>query len=163
MGIPGERCYYPTEELVWDASHDSSPRSLRTCLAALYGLSPDSLLLAKHQPDKHTWEEISNWVRLDESFVVFLGLGVGRHMYTSTLNHSVQSFHQEAFFSSISKFCSFIVTLSVSDVSYFFNFQSQQVSKKKKKKKAESLLGAPFHLKDGDTIGIKVFTKPCLF
>ncbi|TKS86780.1 Ubiquitin carboxyl-terminal hydrolase 40 [Collichthys lucidus] len=93
VGIPGERCYYPAEELVWDASHDSSPRSLRTCLAALYGLSPDSLLLAKHQPDKHTWDEISNW--------------------------------------------------------------SQQVSKKKKKKKAESLLGAPFHLKDGDTIGIK--------
>uniref|UniRef100_A0A7N6BXZ5 Ubiquitin carboxyl-terminal hydrolase n=1 Tax=Anabas testudineus TaxID=64144 RepID=A0A7N6BXZ5_ANATE len=93
MGIPGERCYYPPEELVWDASRDSSPRSLRTCLAAHYGLSPDCLLLAKHHPDKHIWEEISNW--------------------------------------------------------------SQQVSKKKKKKKAESLLGAPFHLKDGDTIGIK--------
>ncbi|KAG7224082.1 hypothetical protein INR49_019817 [Caranx melampygus] len=93
MGVPGERCYYPPEELVWDASRDSSPRSLRTCLAAHYGLSPDSLLLAKHQPDKHTWEEISNW--------------------------------------------------------------SQQVSKKKKKKRTESLLGAPFHLKDGDTIGIK--------
>uniref|UniRef100_A0A3B4YKH0 Ubiquitin specific peptidase 40 n=1 Tax=Seriola lalandi dorsalis TaxID=1841481 RepID=A0A3B4YKH0_SERLL len=93
MGVPGERCYYPPEELIWDASRDSSPRSLRTCLAAHYGLSPDSLLLAKHQPDKHTWEEISNW--------------------------------------------------------------SQQVSKKKKKKRTESLLGAPFHLKDGDTIGIK--------
>nr|XP_046268138.1 ubiquitin carboxyl-terminal hydrolase 40 isoform X2 [Scatophagus argus] len=93
MGVPGERCYYPPEELVWDASCDSSPRSLRTCLAAHFGLSPDSLLLAKHQPGKHTWEEISNW--------------------------------------------------------------SQQVSKKKKKKKTESLLGAPFHLKDGDTIGIK--------
>ena len=63
MGVPGERCYYPTEELVWDASRDSSPQSLRTCLAAHYGLSPDSLLLAKHQPEKHTWEEISNWVR----------------------------------------------------------------------------------------------------
>lgn len=37
--------------------------------------------------------------------------------------------------------------------------QSQQVSKKKKKRRAESLLGAPFHLKDGDTIGIKVFLK----
>ncbi|XP_030247171.1 ubiquitin carboxyl-terminal hydrolase 40 isoform X1 [Sparus aurata] len=93
MGVPGERCYYPPEELVWDASRDSSPRSLRTCLASHYGLSPDSLLLAKHQPEKHTWEEISNW--------------------------------------------------------------NQQVSKKKKKKKTESLLGAPFHLKDGDTIGIK--------
>ncbi|KAM3594008.1 uncharacterized protein V6R79_000611 [Siganus canaliculatus] len=93
MGIPGERCYYPSEELVWDASRDSSPHSLRTCLASHYGLSPDSLLLAKHQTDKHTWEEISNW--------------------------------------------------------------SQQVSKKKKKKKAESLLGAPFHLRDGDTVGIR--------
>ncbi|KAM8914024.1 ubiquitin carboxyl-terminal hydrolase 40 isoform 2-T2 [Spinachia spinachia] len=93
MGVPGERCFYPPEELVWDASRDSSPRSLRTCLAAHFCLSPDSLLLAKHQPDRHTWEEISNW--------------------------------------------------------------SQQVSKKKKKRKAESLLGPPFHLKDGDTVGIK--------
>lgn len=93
MGVPGERSYYPPEELVWVASRDSSPRSLRTCLASHYGLSPDSLLLAKHQPDKHIWEEISNW--------------------------------------------------------------NQQVSKKKKKKRTESLLGAPFHLKDGDTIGIK--------
>lgn len=64
MGVPGERCYYPPEELVWDASRDSSPRCLRTCLATHFGLSSDSLLLAKHQPDKHTWEEISNWVRL---------------------------------------------------------------------------------------------------
>ncbi|KAM3871140.1 ubiquitin carboxyl-terminal hydrolase 40 [Diretmus argenteus] len=93
MGVPMERCYYPPEELVWDASRDSSPRSLRTTLAAHYGLSPDSLLLAKHQPDRHTWDTISNW--------------------------------------------------------------SQQVSKRKKKKRAESLLGAPFHLKDGDIIGVK--------
>lgn len=27
----------------------------------------------------------------------------------------------------------------------------------------ESLLGAPFHLKDGDTIGVKVLIKPLLF
>ncbi|XP_061599074.1 ubiquitin carboxyl-terminal hydrolase 40 isoform X2 [Cololabis saira] len=93
MGVPGERCYYPPEELVWDASRDSSPRSLCTCLAAHYGLPPESLLLAKHQPEKHIWEEISIWM--------------------------------------------------------------MQVSKKKKKKKSESLLGAPFHLKDGDTVGIK--------
>ncbi|KAJ8256053.1 hypothetical protein COCON_G00199170 [Conger conger] len=32
---------------------------------------------------------------------------------------------------------------------------SQQVSKRKKKKRAESLQGAPFHLKDGDLIGVK--------
>uniref|UniRef100_A0A674DR96 Ubiquitin specific peptidase 40 n=1 Tax=Salmo trutta TaxID=8032 RepID=A0A674DR96_SALTR len=93
MGVPGERGYYPPEELVWDASRDPSPRSLRSALASTYGLSPDSLLLAKHQPHTHTWETFSNW--------------------------------------------------------------SQQVSKRKKKKKAESLLGAPFHLKDGDIIGVK--------
>uniref|UniRef100_A0A3P8UWW9 Ubiquitin specific peptidase 40 n=1 Tax=Cynoglossus semilaevis TaxID=244447 RepID=A0A3P8UWW9_CYNSE len=93
MGVPGERSYYPPEELVWVASHDPSPRSLCTFLAAHYGLSPDSLLLAKHQPEKHVWEEISTW--------------------------------------------------------------NQQISKKKKKKKTESLLGAPFHIKDGDIIGVK--------
>uniref|UniRef100_A0A8C7GAA5 Ubiquitin specific peptidase 40 n=1 Tax=Oncorhynchus kisutch TaxID=8019 RepID=A0A8C7GAA5_ONCKI len=93
MGVPGERGYYPPEDLVWDASRDPSPRSLRSALASTYGLSPDSLLLAMHQPHTHTWETFSNW--------------------------------------------------------------SQQVSKRKKKKKAESLLGAPFHLKDGDIIGVK--------
>uniref|UniRef100_A0A674DQS1 Ubiquitin specific peptidase 40 n=1 Tax=Salmo trutta TaxID=8032 RepID=A0A674DQS1_SALTR len=98
MGVPGERGYYPPEELVWDASRDPSPRSLRSALASTYGLSPDSLLLAKHQPHTHTWETFSNW--------------------------------------------------------------SQQVSKRKKKKKAESLLGAPFHLKDGDIIGVKVTNAP---
>uniref|UniRef100_A0AAZ3QDD6 USP domain-containing protein n=1 Tax=Oncorhynchus tshawytscha TaxID=74940 RepID=A0AAZ3QDD6_ONCTS len=93
MGVPGERGYYPPEDLVWDASRDPSPRSLRSALASTYGLSPDSLLLAKHQPHTHTWETFSNW--------------------------------------------------------------SQQVSKRKKKKKTESLLGAPFHLKDGDIVGVK--------
>lgn len=65
MGVPGEKCFYPPEELVWDASHDSSPRSLRTCVAAHYGLSPDSLLLAKRQPEKLSWDEISNWVKTE--------------------------------------------------------------------------------------------------
>lgn len=64
IGVPGESRYYPAEELVWDVSRESSPRSLRTCLAAHYGLSPDCLLLAKHLPDKHTWEEISSWVMI---------------------------------------------------------------------------------------------------
>lgn len=93
MAVPGENRYFLSEELLWDASRDPSPRSLRTCLASHYRLSPDALLLATFQPDKHAWEEISAW--------------------------------------------------------------NQQVSKKKKKKRTESLLGAPFHLKDGDTIGVK--------
>ncbi|KAJ8003711.1 hypothetical protein DPEC_G00151150 [Dallia pectoralis] len=93
MGVPGQRDYYPPQDLVWDASRDPSPKSLRSALSLAYGISPDSMLLAKHQPLTHTWETISNW--------------------------------------------------------------SQQVSKRKKKKKAESLLGTPFHLKDGDIIGVK--------
>lgn len=92
MAVPDEGRYYPAEELVWKATRDSSPACLRSSLAAHYGLSPDSLLLAKHQADKHAWDAISSW--------------------------------------------------------------SQQTSKRKKKK-TESLLAAPLHLKDGDTIGIK--------
>jgi len=67
MGVPGEGRYHPAEELVWNAARDSSAGSLRSALAARYGLSPDALLLAKHQPDKHAWEAISSWV----------GVGVG--------------------------------------------------------------------------------------
>ena len=62
MAVPGEGRYYPAEELVWNASRDSSPGSLRSTLAARYGLSPDALLLAKHHPDKHVWDTISSWV-----------------------------------------------------------------------------------------------------
>ncbi|XP_077416096.1 ubiquitin carboxyl-terminal hydrolase 40 isoform X1 [Vanacampus margaritifer] len=93
MGVPGEHCYHPAEELIWDASWDASPAGLRAIVAKSYGLSAGSILLAKQQPHKHTWEEICNW--------------------------------------------------------------SSQLSKKKKKKKMDSLLGAPFHLKDGDVIGVR--------
>lgn len=91
MFVPGEVQVWA--ELVWDASADPSPRSLRLCLASHYGLAPDSLLLALFQPETHGWEEISLW--------------------------------------------------------------NQRVSKKKKRKRTESLLAAPFHLKDGDTIAVK--------
>ncbi|XP_049596630.1 ubiquitin carboxyl-terminal hydrolase 40 [Syngnathus scovelli] len=93
MGVPGKSCYHPAEELIWDASRDPSPASLRTFVAESYGLPAASLRLAKQRPHKHTWEEICSW--------------------------------------------------------------SSQVSKKKKKKKTDSLLGAPFHLKDGDVIGVR--------
>lgn len=130
MGVPGERCYYPPEELIWDASHDSCPRSLRAAVAALYGLSPDSLILAKQQPEKWSWEEISNWVKTGSTTEPDFGVEewvLKRHVHR------------------------------------IFDLQNQQVSKKKRKKKTESLLGAPFHLKDGDTIGVKVLTKIYLF
>ncbi|MGH0120703.1 UNVERIFIED_CONTAM: hypothetical protein FKN15_031632 [Acipenser sinensis] len=94
VGVPGERQYYPAEELVWDTSRDSSSRALRQAIASHYSLPPDKTLIAKYCPDKSHWMPISSW--------------------------------------------------------------SQQVSRKKKKKRQpESLQGAPFHLRDGDLIGVK--------
>ncbi|KTF71583.1 hypothetical protein cypCar_00044112 [Cyprinus carpio] len=63
MGVPGEKAYYPSEEFLWDARRDSTSRGLYAALASQYGLTPDSLLLAKHLPDKHTWMPISNWTQ----------------------------------------------------------------------------------------------------
>uniref|UniRef100_A0A8C2BJQ0 Ubiquitin specific peptidase 40 n=1 Tax=Cyprinus carpio TaxID=7962 RepID=A0A8C2BJQ0_CYPCA len=63
MGVPGEKAYYPSEEFLWDAGRDSTSRGLYAALASQYGLTPDSLLLAKHLPDKHTWMPISNWTQ----------------------------------------------------------------------------------------------------
>lgn len=47
----------------------------------------------------------------------------------------------------------------ISEISHVFCFdfiQTQQISKRKRKKKQESLQSAPYHLKDGDVIGVKV-------
>uniref|UniRef100_A0A8C1JVC2 Ubiquitin specific peptidase 40 n=1 Tax=Cyprinus carpio TaxID=7962 RepID=A0A8C1JVC2_CYPCA len=63
MGVPGEKAYYPSEEFLWDAGRDSTSRGLYAALASQYGLTPDSLLLAKHLPEKHTWMPISNWTQ----------------------------------------------------------------------------------------------------
>ncbi|CAM4621152.1 unnamed protein product [Leuciscus chuanchicus] len=63
MGVPGEKAYYPSEEFLWDAGRDSTPKGLYAALASQYGLTPDNLLLAKHLPDKHTWMPISNWTQ----------------------------------------------------------------------------------------------------
>uniref|UniRef100_A0A671T6Y0 Ubiquitin carboxyl-terminal hydrolase 40-like n=1 Tax=Sinocyclocheilus anshuiensis TaxID=1608454 RepID=A0A671T6Y0_9TELE len=63
MGVPGEKAYYPSEEFLWDTGRDSTSRGLYAALASQYGLTPDSLLLAKHLPDKHTWMPISSWTQ----------------------------------------------------------------------------------------------------
>ncbi|XP_012696474.2 ubiquitin carboxyl-terminal hydrolase 40 [Clupea harengus] len=63
MGVPGERQYFPWEEFVWETGNESSPRALRVALSSRYGLSPDSLLLAKRLPEKHTWMPVSNWTQ----------------------------------------------------------------------------------------------------
>ncbi|XP_036396124.1 ubiquitin carboxyl-terminal hydrolase 40 isoform X1 [Megalops cyprinoides] len=61
IGVPGEREYYPSEEFVWDSTRDSSAHALRQALGVRYGLSPDSLHIAKYFPDKYSWMTISNW------------------------------------------------------------------------------------------------------
>lgn len=63
MSIPGERQYFPWEEFVWEAGNDSSPRALRVALSNRYGLSPDSLLMAKLLPEKHSWMAVSTWTQ----------------------------------------------------------------------------------------------------
>uniref|UniRef100_A0A8C0GU19 Ubiquitin carboxyl-terminal hydrolase 40 n=1 Tax=Chelonoidis abingdonii TaxID=106734 RepID=A0A8C0GU19_CHEAB len=93
MGIPGERDYYHSVDLVWDISKECTAWALRHRLAAHYSLPVEKIEIAKYFPEKFEWMTISSW--------------------------------------------------------------TQQISKRKRKKKQESLQSAPFHLKDGDIIGVK--------
>ncbi|XP_006020007.1 ubiquitin carboxyl-terminal hydrolase 40 isoform X1 [Alligator sinensis] len=93
MGIPGERDYYCSADLLWDISKECTALALRQRLAAHYSLPVDKIEIAKHFPEKFEWMPISSW--------------------------------------------------------------TQQISKRKRKKKQESLQSAPYHLKDGDIIGVK--------
>ncbi|NXC47497.1 UBP40 hydrolase, partial [Penelope pileata] len=93
MGIPGERDYYDSVDLVWDISKECTTSSLRQRVASHYCLPVDKIEIAKYFPEKFEWLPISSW--------------------------------------------------------------TQQISKRKRKKKQESLQSVPYHLKDGDVIGVK--------
>ncbi|XP_072198355.1 ubiquitin carboxyl-terminal hydrolase 40 [Excalfactoria chinensis] len=93
MGIPGERDYYDSVDLVWNISKECTTWALRQRVASHYCLPVDKIEIAKYFPEKFEWLPISSW--------------------------------------------------------------TQQISKRKRKKKQESLLSAPYHLKDGDIIGVK--------
>ncbi|NWQ79496.1 UBP40 hydrolase, partial [Columbina picui] len=93
MGIPGERDYYDSTDLVWDISKECTAWALRQRVASHYCLPVDKIEIAKYFPDRFEWLPISSW--------------------------------------------------------------TQQISKRKRKKKQESLQSAPYHLKDGDVIGVK--------
>ncbi|NXK50154.1 UBP40 hydrolase, partial [Chauna torquata] len=93
MGIPGERDYYDSVDLVWDISKECTTWALRQRVASHYCLPVDKIEIAKYFPEKYEWLPISSW--------------------------------------------------------------TQQISKRKRKKKQESLRSAPYHLKDGDVIGVK--------
>uniref|UniRef100_A0A663M7U9 Ubiquitin carboxyl-terminal hydrolase 40 n=1 Tax=Athene cunicularia TaxID=194338 RepID=A0A663M7U9_ATHCN len=93
MGIPGERDYYDSTDLVWDISKECTAWALRQRVASHYFLPIDKIEIAKYFAEKYEWLPISSW--------------------------------------------------------------TQQISKRKRKKKQESLQSAPYHLKDGDIIGVK--------
>ncbi|KAM9009744.1 ubiquitin carboxyl-terminal hydrolase 40-like isoform 2-T3 [Ara ararauna] len=93
MGIPGERDYYDSTDLVWDISKECTAWALRQKVAAHYCLPVEKIEIAKYFPERFEWLPISSW--------------------------------------------------------------TQKISKKKRKKKLESLQAAPYHLKDGDVIGVK--------
>ncbi|NXV81670.1 UBP40 hydrolase, partial [Atlantisia rogersi] len=93
MGIPGERDYYSSVDLVWDISKECTTWALRQRVASHFCLPVDKIEMAKYFPDRFEWLPVSSW--------------------------------------------------------------TQQVSKRKRKKKQESLQSAPYHLKDGDIIGVK--------
>ncbi|NXA96565.1 UBP40 hydrolase, partial [Melanocharis versteri] len=93
MGIPGERDYSDSRDLVWDISKECTTWALRQRVASHYCLPVDKIEIAKYFPERFEWLPISSW--------------------------------------------------------------TQQISKRKRRKKQESLLSAPYHLKDGDIIGVK--------
>ncbi|XP_057278127.1 ubiquitin carboxyl-terminal hydrolase 40 isoform X3 [Pezoporus wallicus] len=93
MGVPGERDYYDSTDLVWDISKECTAWALRQRVAAHYCLPIEKIEIAKYFPERFEWLPISSW--------------------------------------------------------------TQKISKRKRKKKLESLQAAPYHLKDGDVIGVK--------
>ncbi|NXO43191.1 UBP40 hydrolase, partial [Locustella ochotensis] len=93
MGIPGERDYSDSWDLVWDISKECTTWALRQRVASHYCLPVDKIEIAKYFPERFEWLPISSW--------------------------------------------------------------TQQISKRKRRKKQESLQSAPYHLKDGDIIGVK--------
>ncbi|KAF4793675.1 Ubiquitin carboxyl-terminal hydrolase 40 [Turdus rufiventris] len=93
MGIPGERNYSDSWDLVWDISKECTAWALRQRVASHYCLPVDKIEIAKYFPERFEWLPISSW--------------------------------------------------------------TQQISKRKRRKKQESLQSAPYHLKDGDIIGVK--------
>ncbi|KAF2981283.1 hypothetical protein EK904_014720, partial [Melospiza melodia maxima] len=93
MGIPGERDYSSSRDLVWDISKECTTWALRQRVASHYCLPADKIEIAKYFPERFEWLPISSW--------------------------------------------------------------TQQISKRKRRKKQASLQSAPYHLKDGDIIGVK--------
>lgn len=63
MGIPGERDYYDSTDLVWDISKECTAWALRQKVAAHYRLPVEKIEIAKYFPERFEWLPISSWVR----------------------------------------------------------------------------------------------------
>lgn len=135
MGIPGERDYSDSRDLVWDISKECTAWALRQRVASHYCLPVDKIEIAKYFPERFEWLPISSWVRsgMTEPNSCWRGARVG--LGCSSLG---------------------VVFKENSKLFCFGFIQTQQISKRKRRKKQESLQSAPYHLKDGDIIGVKV-------
>lgn len=135
MGIPGERNYSDSRDLVWDISKECTTWALRQRVASHYCLPVDKIEIAKYFPERFEWLPISSWVRsgMTESNSCWRGAHVG-----------------------LGRSCLRIEFKENSKLFCFDFVQTQQISKRKRRKKQESLQSAPYHLKDGDIIGVKV-------
>ncbi|NXX84804.1 UBP40 hydrolase, partial [Urocolius indicus] len=63
MGIPGERDYYDSTDLVWDISKECTAWSLRQRVASYCCLPVDKIEIAKYFPERFEWLPISSWTQ----------------------------------------------------------------------------------------------------
>ncbi|XP_069790189.1 ubiquitin carboxyl-terminal hydrolase 40 isoform X2 [Narcine bancroftii] len=61
MAVPGERAYYPAEEIVWDVSREFTARALRQRISQHYLLLPEQIEIAKQFTDRFEWMPITTW------------------------------------------------------------------------------------------------------
>ncbi|KAG2459451.1 UBP40 hydrolase, partial [Polypterus senegalus] len=61
MSVPGEKQYYPAEDLIWDTTKECTALALRQRIASHFSLSLDQIDIAKYFPEKFEWMVISSW------------------------------------------------------------------------------------------------------
>uniref|UniRef100_A0A8C4S247 Ubiquitin specific peptidase 40 n=1 Tax=Erpetoichthys calabaricus TaxID=27687 RepID=A0A8C4S247_ERPCA len=63
MSVPGEKQYYPAEDLIWDTTKECTALALRQRIASHFSLSLDQIDIAKYFPEKFEWMVVSSWTQ----------------------------------------------------------------------------------------------------
>ncbi|XP_048454548.1 ubiquitin carboxyl-terminal hydrolase 40 isoform X2 [Rhincodon typus] len=66
MAVPGERMYYPAEELVWDISKECTIRTLKQKIIQHYLLPLEQIEIAKYFPDQFEWMPMTSWTQVSK-------------------------------------------------------------------------------------------------